>query len=514
MTDQISSSAGDLANRPLHELLRQTSIPRPDTGAEATVNAIVTDSRAVVPGALFVAIAGSSADGHDHLEEVVARGAAALVVERDPGAVPKVPLIRVENTRRALAELAAAWYGRPADRLRMVGITGTIGKTSVLKMLEAIVLASGRRIGTIGSLGVSVGREEHATGYTAPDPLLLHQGLATIAESGCTLAAMEVTSHALDQERVHGLWYDLGIFTNLVPLEHADYHGSFKGYVEVKRRFLDHLRPGVPVVHSADDRGVRRLVRDADVLPVSCGSARSAMVRIEEVRMDDRGTSLLLNVRKPVPKMEGGSVAPMRLELRLQLLGRGNVVNAALAASAALSLGVEPSSIREAIAVFPPPRRRMEVVQREPFLLIDDSIGHPDSVSALFDGIERLNRRRVHAVFAVRGMRGARINARTAEALATWLERTPVATLVVTHSSDRADERNRVRPRERDAFVAPLRAAGIPFSEEPRLADAVAAVLERAEAGDLVLLLGAQGMDSGRDIAEEWLREHQDATVR
>jgi UDP-N-acetylmuramoyl-L-alanyl-D-glutamate--2,6-diaminopimelate ligase len=84
----------------------------------------------------------------------------------------------------------------------------------------------------------------------------------------------------------------------------------------------------------------------------------------------------------------------------------------------------------------------------------------------------------------------------------------------VTHSSDRADERNRVRPRERDAFVAPLRAAGIPFSEEPRLADAVAAVLERAEAGDLVLLLGAQGMDSGRDIAEEWLREHQDATVR
>jgi UDP-N-acetylmuramoyl-L-alanyl-D-glutamate--2,6-diaminopimelate ligase len=395
----------------------------------------------------------------------------------------------------------------------MVGITGTIGKTSVLKMLEAIVLGSGRPIGTIGSLGVKVGREEHATGYTAPDPLRLHEALATIAESGCTLAAMEVTSHALDQERVHGLKYDLGIFTNLVPLEHADYHGSFRGYVEVKRRFLDYLRPGVPVVHSADDRAVRRLVRESEGVPVSCGTSRTAVVRVEEVRTDDRGTSLLLNVRKPLPKLDGGSVAPTRLELRLQTLGRGNVTNAALAASTALILGVEPFAVREQLAGFPPPRRRMEVVRREPFLLIDDSIGHPDSVSALFEGMERLDRRRVHAVFAVRGMRGARINARTAEALATWLERTPVDTLVVTHSTDQADERNRVRPREGDTFVAPLRKAGIPFDERPELADAVASVLERAEPGDLVLLLGAQGMDAGREIADAWLREHEGATA-
>src|SRR5690606_1152079 len=158
------------------------------------------------------------------------RGAVAVVVERRVEGADGVPLVVVPSARQALAELAAIWHGYPARALRMVGVTGTLGKTSVLKMLEAILRTAGRRIGTIGSLGVGLPGRDEPTGYTAPDPLLLQRSLRRIADAGCDLAAMEVTSHALDQKRVHGIEYGLGVFTNLVPLEHMDYHRSFRRY--------------------------------------------------------------------------------------------------------------------------------------------------------------------------------------------------------------------------------------------------------------------------------------------
>lgn len=477
----------------------------PDSARALPVAGITADSRQVQRGSLFVAIPGTRTDGHARIPEAISRGAAAVLVEHEIDVEPTVPRVRVANARQALAELAAAWHGHPADRLRLVGITGTIGKTSVLKMLEVALRAGGLRIGTIGSLGISFADQEEPTGYTAPDPLLLQGALKRIADSGCDLAAMEVTSHALDQKRVHGLECGLGIFTNLVPLEHMDYHRSFRAYVDVKRRFFDHLSPGAPLVHSADDHAVRRMVREHDVTPIGCGTSRGAIVRIESLEMDKDGTALVLNIREPLRKPGGGEVPAGILPLRTRLLGRSNATNAALAATAALCLGSEAGTVESALRGFPPPRRRMEVLPCGRFTVLDDTVGHPDSVSALFEVVERLSPPRVHAVFSIRGQRGARINRRIAESLAIWMEKQPVHTLVVTRSVDAADERNRVEGTEREAFLEPLRRAGVRFEEHDALSDAIPVALDRAGEGDLVLLLGAQGMDDGAERVRHWL---------
>jgi UDP-N-acetylmuramoyl-L-alanyl-D-glutamate--2,6-diaminopimelate ligase len=484
-------------------------IASPEPIADVRITSIVTHSNDVVPGSLFVALRGSRTDGHLYVDDAIARGAAAVVVEdgvRGESRGVGVPIIRVESTRRTLAEVAARYHGCPAERLSLIGITGTVGKTSVLTMLEAILAEAGSPIGVVGSLGLRIGGETvKETGVTSPDPLGLHQALARIVREGGSMAAMEVTSHALVQERVHGLQFDLGVMTNLVPLEHSDYHGSFRNYVEAKRHFLDLVRDCAPFIYSAHDLTVRRLAHDSRLTPVGCGTARSATVRIETSATTAEGTRLTLKVRRPLPRLSGGEVAPLRLPLRLHLLGRSNVANAALAATAALCIGIDPVYISTTLPAFPPPRRRMEIIHRGRFTVLDDTVGHPDSISVVFEVAEALLPARCRVVYAVRGNRGGRINGQVGEALSVWAGRLPVGTLVITRSVEATDDRNHVTESEYSAFLAPLRKHGIPFVERERLDDAVRMALDSAGDGDLVLLLGAQGMDTGQAIMRDWL---------
>jgi UDP-N-acetylmuramoyl-L-alanyl-D-glutamate--2,6-diaminopimelate ligase len=475
---------------------------------DVEIRGITANSRQVAPGDLFVAIPGSQADGHTFIADAVARGAAAVVVQRDPTGVLDVPIVRAENTRRLLAELASAWYDDPASRLRLIGITGTLGKTSTLMMLAAILERAGRRIGTIGSLGMRARGVMTGTGHTVPDPLVLHAGLAQLAAAQCEIAAMEVTSHALDQERVHGLRYELGIFTNLVPMEHADYHTSFREYVEVKSRFFEHLEPGAPLVYSSDDAVVRGMVRERWLPSIGCGERADSAVRIQLVELGSEGTRLMLIIPEALALGNGGTLEPQRIEITLRLLGRSSVTNAALAVTAALCLGASPRAAADALASFPPSRRRMEIMRHDGITVLDDTIGHPESLSALFDVVQKLPFRDLHVAVAVRGSRGEQINTLLAQSLAIWLGRVPAATLVITRSIDAADERNRVEDAEMEAFLAPLRQAGIPLVLCARLDETVHHVVDRARREDLILLLGAQGMDDAAAILRRlWDRD-------
>lgn len=476
------------------------------TPTGAVVTGIAARAEDVEPGSLFVAMKGTSADGHSFIADAARRGAVAAVVERDVGGALDLPLIRVEDGRRALAELAAAWHGHPADRLQLAGITGTAGKTSTLALLETILVTAGAPVATIGSLGLRVaGRSLEETVYTTPDPLILQAELARVVRAGARIAAMEVTSHALVQRRVHELRYGLGIFTNLLPLEHEDYHGSFEGYIEAKSLFFDLLEPGAPLIYNVDDPVTCRLLEERELVSVPVGRSKRAAVRVRVGDMDATGTRLCLEAPEPIPAIDGGRVGPVRLDLELRLLGRGNVANAALAATAALCLGADPAVIPGALAAVAPPRRRMEVLYAGDFTLLDDTVGHPESVNALFEVVEALEPAGVHIVWAVRGRRGTRINRENAEALAVWAGRLRLETLLVTAAAESADALNRVEAEEYAAFLEPLRRHGVRHEERPELAPAVRDALEAAGGGDLVLLLGAQGMDRGREVAEEWL---------
>lgn len=466
---------------------------------------ISTESRTLRPGELFVALSGMQVDGHAYIGEAVRRGAAAVVTEKVPHD-PGVPWIRVADSRSAVAELAAAWYGGPAGQLRLVGITGTLGKTSTLSMLEAILSAGGIEVGTIGSLGIRIGIHSERTRLTTPEPLALHRTLARFVSEGARVAAMEVTSHALDQQRVRGLAFDLGVFTNIALLEHMEYHGSFRDYVAAKSRFLDRLAADAPLIYPAGDRVIRSLLRERGCHGVSCGAGGRVSVRVERLLLDRGGTRVVVSGRSPLPRIGGGTVQPFTISIELRVLGRPNVMNAVLAAAAGLCLGVQPDAVRDALATFPAPWRRMQIVHRGRFTVLDDTVGHPDSIGGVFEVAARIRHRRLHVVYAVRGGRGDEINRRDAETLAIWARCANLHTLVVTASEDTTDDANRVDDAERDAFLEALHRRGVDFRFFDDLASAVNRVADRLDDGDLLLLLGAQGMDRGAEFLRDRLR--------
>lgn len=473
------------------------------------MSGIAVDSRQVQPGDLFVAQRGARTDGARFLPEAVTRGAVAAC-SAEP--LPTLPTLVAPDPRGAVPRLAATLYGHPAERLRLVGITGTLGKTSTALLVQSALAASGVRVGVIGSLGVRHRGQVADTGMTTPDAPSIHRALRQMVEAGVTTAVLEVTSHGIALGRVAGLTFVVGALTNLVPDEHLDFHGTPEHYLRTKARFFGMLRPGAPLVVNQDDAHVRRLLAESDVarahpiVGVSPGGSADADVAVAGLRSDAAGSVFALEVRRALPRADGTVLEPGAVPLVLPVLGVHQVANAALAAVVALLAGGVPSGVTESVAEQAPIRRRMEVVRAAAPIVLDDTVGNPRSLEAVFATIRAIPHGTLRIVFGVRGSRGAAINRRLAATLARGVRATAGAVrLVVTASEDVAGARDRVRQEEREAVLAVLRSEGIAFEYQPALRAAVAEMLDGSGERDLVLLLGAQGMDGAAALVRETL---------
>jgi UDP-N-acetylmuramoyl-L-alanyl-D-glutamate--2,6-diaminopimelate ligase len=473
------------------------------------VSGIAVDSRQVRPGDLFVAQRGEQTDGIRFVPEARAKGAAAAC---SAAPVPDFPTLVAPDPRGAVPRLSATLYGHPAARLRLVGITGTLGKTSTALLVQSALAASGVRVGVIGSLGVRHRGQVADTGMTTPDAPSIHRALRQMVDAGVTTTVLEVTSHGIALKRVAGLMFEVGALTNLVPDEHLDFHGTPEHYLSTKARFFDMLRTGAPLVVNHDDVHVGGLVAAAGlarlrpVIGVSALGDAGADVAVSGLRSDAAGSVFALEVRRPLPRLDGGEIGPGAIPMVLPVLGVHQVANAALAAVVVLLAGGSPAGVTEAAAELAPMRRRMEVVRQTSPTILDDTVGNPRAMDAVFATIRAIPHRSLRVAFGVRGSRGAAINRRLAAALAGALRATsrPVQ-LVVTSSEDAAGARDRVRDDERDVVLAALREEGVEFSYQPTVAAAVRRVLEGCGDGDLVLLLGAQGMDGAAGVARDVL---------
>jgi UDP-N-acetylmuramoyl-L-alanyl-D-glutamate--2,6-diaminopimelate ligase len=413
-----------------------------------------------------------------------------------------------------VARLAATLYGHPAGSLRLVGITGTLGKTSTALLVQSALEASGLGVGVIGSLGVRIRGRVRDTGMTTPDAPTIHRAFRAMADAGVALAAMEVTSHALALGRVEGLSFALGVFTNLVLDEHLDFHRTPEDYLRTKLRFLQHLEPRAPLVYNRDDRRVTAAVeQDADRRPrplvgVSLTGEAGASVVLRGIRSDAAGSAFALEVLRALPRLDGGEVAPQQLPLVLPVFGFQQVANAALAATTALIAGASPLGITEAVAETAPIHRRMELVRHAAPGILDDTSGNPRTLRAVFESIRAIPHRGLRIAFGIRGARGAEINRNLAGTLAALVgakaEVMPVR-VVVTASEDTAGPRDRVTAEERATVERVLTEAGVAYRFEPTLAAAVREALDGWGPDDLVLLLGAQGMDQASRLAREYL---------
>ena len=471
---------------------------------------VTEDSRAVSAGSLFVAVPGTADDGHRYIQDAVARGAAAVVVERS-GLVPEgVPAVVVPSARRALCVLAQRLYEDPAAGLDIVGFTGTFGKTTTSYVLQRLLDAAGCRTAVIGSLGTQFEDVSYELqGMTTPSPVLLQRSLRRVRDAGATTVVMEVTSHALMQERVHGLRFSGGLIAAIRPGEHIDFHRNYEDYVNAKRRFLGYLAPEALLAYDADNRASTMLARERDDVRDAGFSLRRTAIGTHAAEEERRGANMrdrrILSLADAVLDDRGAILSIDGVRLRSALLGRANLRNVGLALTFARQYGLRMEDAREALAALTPLRRRMERYEIAGRIVLDDTAGHPESFDATFEVAELIPAPQTIVAYALRGSRGADINRRNALSLAEHVQAIGAARTVITEAADTAGRLNQVTPDERQAAREAFRERGLDPSWHETMSGAMREVAGEASPGDLIVLVGAQGMDAGRAELEKAL---------
>ena len=389
-------------------------------GGDPVIRGLSYDSRSVEPGDLFVALRGAITDGHAYLAQAVALGAVALLVESEPDEpLGDAAVAAVPDTRRALAPIATRFYGSPGDELRLIGITGTNGKTSTSALVESILEAAGIPAGLIGTLGVRYAGEHEPAVNTTPESLDLQRTLRSMCTRGVRAVAMEVSSHGLSLGRVHGCRFEVGAFTNFTQ-DHLDFHDTMESYRGAKTRlFSDHLGPSSTAVINIDDPAAESFeaaarVSGARILRVSQREDADAEVRVERADVELGGTRARL-------QLPSGT-----LDLHLPLVGSFNVENLAVAVAAAVGLGIAPHAIAKGVGACPQVPGRTERVgsqlRNAPTVLVD--YAHtPDAVEKLLQAVRPLARGRLITVFGCGGDRDRSKRPLMAEAVARYSDR-------------------------------------------------------------------------------------------
>lgn len=347
----------------LRDLLRFANPLMVDGNLEAEVTGVRGDSRRVRKGDLFVAARGGATDGHDFIAEAVAAGAVAVVCEKRGAVSHGAALVHVADSRRALAQLADAFHGRPSSQLKVIGITGTNGKTTTSLLAASILDAAGMPAGVIGTLAVRFGDREIPATNTTPPADDLQDALGRMVQAGMKAVAMEVSSHALHQGRVEGVEWDAAVFTNFTQ-DHLDYHRTMDSYFSAKRRLFEKLGGGgkkASAVLNADDPRCAELRRAVpEGVPVFLyGSAVEATVRAIGVETSLGGSRFTLHTN------DGET------EVRTRLFGTHNVENCLAAAAAGMALGADLGAVARGIAAVASVSGRLERVAENPAVFVD-----------------------------------------------------------------------------------------------------------------------------------------------
>lgn len=455
----------------LSDLLTDVTPAAIDGPADVSISAITADSRDVTPGAVFVAIPGFTYDGHTFVPEAIARGAAAIVAQHSVPQPSGVTVVTVSDTRLALAHMSAAFYGHPAQRLTLIGITGTNGKGTTAALIDAMLTRAGRKTGIIGTLGARVGSREIDLGRTTPDAPRLQALLREMVNAGTTHTVMEVASHGLALHRVDGCRFASAVFTNLTQ-DHLDFHGTMDEYRRAKQRLFEMVDPDGISVLNADDPASAAFAAASRARVVTYGTTRAADVRAEGINVNVDGTTF--TVRTPA----GATGISTRLR------GAFNVSNALAALATALTLNVSLETAAEAIAAFPGVPGRFEAVDEgQPYAVIVDYAHTPDSLENVLRTARGLSQRRVIAVFGAGGDRD-RTKRPVMGAIAARL-----ADLAIVTSDNPRSEQPMAIIEEIMSGVSG-QASGIGIEIEADRRKAIGRAVDLAAAGDVVVIAG------------------------
>jgi UDP-N-acetylmuramoyl-L-alanyl-D-glutamate--2,6-diaminopimelate ligase len=439
--------------------------------ADVAITGLAYDNRAVGPGTLFFCVPGFTRDGHDFAPDAVARGAAALVVERPVGL--GVPEVRVDDVRAAMARAAAAFFGDPTASLPVVGVTGTSGKTTTTYLVRALLEAAGRPCGLLGTVTSVVAGKERPVVRTTPEAIDLQRTFRAMLDGRDRACAMEVSSHALELRRVEGIHFAAAAFTNLSQ-DHLDFHPTMEAYFEAKRRLFTDFDVGVAIVDVDDPWGRRLAATLPD--PVTVAVEAEADWFASDVRVGAGGTGFSVRGR----------------DVLLPLPGRFNVSNALIALAAVSTLGVDLDLMVEALGrVGPVPGRVQSVDVSQEFAVLVDYSHKPAALENVLRAARDLAAGRVIAVFGAGGDRDRGKRPLMGEIAARLAD-----VAIVTSDNPRSEDPDAII----DEILAgvPAGAAGVEREVDRRAAIEHAVAIARA--GDVVVIAG-KGHETGQEFA-------------
>jgi UDP-N-acetylmuramoyl-L-alanyl-D-glutamate--2,6-diaminopimelate ligase len=465
----------------LRELLSAVPGAQLTGSGETDVASVEHDSRVVNPGSLFVCIRGFKQDGHAFIGDAARRGAAAAVVEDDPARLaipPGLAVLRVANSRSALARLAAHFFAHPDRSLRLIGVTGTNGKTTTAYLVEAILRAAGHRVGLLGTIEYRCGATTFPGERTTPESSDLQRLLARMRDMGAWGAAMEVSSHSLMLHRVEACEFDIAVFTNLTQ-DHLDFHGTMERYAEAKARLFeglgkDRVKPGIAAaILNADDPWAEFMARRTTGRVVRFSLGIETDVTVRTAQFD------LAGIRAVVTSPWG------RFEVTSSLVGRHNLANILGAAGACLHLGIPCRVVEAGIASLTAVPGRFEKVERgQPFGVVVDYAHTPDALERVLTFAREYTRARLIVVFGCGGDRDRTKRPRMGEVAARLAD-----AVFVTSDNPRSEDPDAIL-REINAGIKKTFANGGGHANILDRREAIGAALASARGGDLVVIAG------------------------
>ncbi|MGYP000898251728 len=436
-------------------------------GADHEICGLAYDSREAKVGDLFICLKGEKADGHDFAPKAYARGVRAFLVERELDLPPDTTQIIVENTRESMLHLASSFWGNPAGKLKMVGITGTNGKTTTSYLLRSILMAAGLKVGLVGTIGNLIDQEFKPAQRTTPEAPDLQAMLAQMVERGVGHLVMEVSSHAIHQRRINGEEFRVGVFTNLSQ-DHLDYHRTMAEYSQVKADFFRQLPRDATAVLNLDDPAFQQMQ----------AAAPGKILGYSLVAGDLHGEIRSLTREGMILTLTTGQ---WQKDVKLSLAGSFNAANALAAAGAALALGLEKEAIVEGLENLQGVPGRFQRVGQGEVTVIVDYAHTPDGLANVLDTARKLPIGRLIVVFGCGGDRdrGKRPKmGKIAGELAdfSW----------ITSDNPRTEEPLAIC-RDVEAGLLPT---GGEYKLEPDRTSAIEGAIAMAQPGDLVLIAG------------------------
>lgn len=452
------------------------------------------NSNDVESGDLFVAIKGYLTDGHKYVKNAYEKGAVVAVVEDYVDV--DIPQIKVENSRIALADLSNKYFNSPSEKINMVGITATNGKTTTSFMLDTIYRLAGYKTGIIGTVYTKYADVMVPSILTTPESYDLQRYLSDMVENKIEKVTMEVSSSAQELYRNKNIDFNIVTFNNF-SREHIDQHGSFENYYKFKSKLIREAKDKTACVLNMDFDEIAKLKEKTKGQVVSYSLKNSDYdCTIKDLDLSTGFGNFTFEVLRDI-EFNGVKIKPEKFYIELSASGYSSVMNSVVAIIVALLEGIDKKIIIKALKLFSGVERRCEMIYDGSFKVIDDHFANARNIDVTLDTLKQMQYKNLHVLYAIRGSRGVELNRETSERMARWFKDLGLDKVIATLSEDVVGKKDIVLDKELEVFKNTMSKNNMNFEIIDTLSDAIRIIVDDVNDGDVLLLAGCQGMDKG-----------------